>query len=255
MYTAAGKIDRSDTIDYSETVDRDELLKRYMPMVKRLAHHMMGRLPPSVEEDDLEQAGMIGLLDAISRYDVAQSAQFEAYAIQRIRGSMIDELRHTDWVPRSVRQSMRKIEKTIGTLQNKLGRPPGEKEIADAMNIPLADYQFMLGDARGHQLVYFEDFGESDEDDSFLEKQHAGESTGPLPQLLDSNLRACLIAAIDNLPEREKLLMSLYYEQELNLREISEVFSVTESRICQLHGQAVARLRAKLREGAWITAA
>ena len=198
MYTATGKSEKSD------------LLTQYMPMVKRLAHHMMGRLPPSVEEDDMVQAGMLGLLDAISRYDQGQSAQFEAYAIQRIRGSMIDELRHTDWMPRSARQSMRKIEKAIGALQHQLGRQPSEGEIAEAMKIPLDEYQSMLGDARGHQLLYFEDFGESDESDSFLDKQSANEASMPLPQLLDANLRACIIAGIENLPEREKLLMSLY---------------------------------------------
>ncbi|QLQ02012.1 MAG: RNA polymerase sigma factor FliA [Thiobacillus sp.] len=245
MYTATGK---------SEKSEKNDLLAQYMPMVKRLAHHMMGRLPPSVEEDDLVQAGMIGLLDAISRYDEAQSAQFEAYAIQRIRGSMIDELRQSDWMPRA-RQSMRKIEQAINTLQHKLGRQPSETEISESMKIPLAEYQAMLGDARGHQLLYFEDFGESDEDDSFLDKQSADEASMPLPQLLDANLRACIIAGIENLPEREQLLMSLYYEQELNLREISEVFGVSESRICQLHGQAIARLRAKLKEDAWIVAA
>ena len=246
MYTATGK---------SEKGGKDDLLTQYMPMVKRLAHHMMGRLPPSVEEDDIVQAGMMGLLDAISRYDEAQSAQFEAYAIQRIRGSMIDELRHSDWMPRSARQSMRKIEKVIGALQHQLGRQPNEGEIAAAMQIPLDEYQSMLGDARGHQLLYFEDFGESDESDSFLDKQSANESSMPLPQLLDANLRACIIAGIENLPEREQLLMSLYYEQELNLREISEVFGVSESRICQLHGQAIARLRTKLKEDSWIVAA
>jgi RNA polymerase sigma factor for flagellar operon FliA len=201
------------------------------------------------------QAGMMGLLDAISRYDEAQSAQFEAYAIQRIRGSMIDELRQSDWMPRSARSSMRKIEQAISTLQHQLGRQPTEGEIARAMNLPLTEYQSMLGDARGHQLLYFEDFGESDESDSFLDKQSADESGMPLPQLLDANLRACIIAGIENLPEREQLLMSLYYEQELNLREISEVFGVTESRICQLHGQAIARLRAKLKEDSWIAEA
>lgn len=246
MYTATGK---------SEKSEKNDLLVLYMPMVKRLAHHMMGRLPPSVEEDDLVQAGMIGLLDAISRYDEAQSAQFEGYAIQRIRGSMIDELRQSDWMPRSARQSMRKIEQAINALQHKFGRQPSETEIAEYMKIPLAEYQSMLGDARGHQLLYFEDFGETDEGDSFLDKQSAGEDSMPLPQLLDANLRACIIAGIENLPEREQLLMSLYYEQELNLREISEVFGVSESRICQLHGQAVARLRAKLKEDAWIVAA
>ncbi len=246
MYTATGKAQRD---------EKGELLTQYMPMVKRLAHHMMGRLPPSVEEDDLVQAGMIGLIDAISRYDEAQSAQFEAYAIQRIRGSMIDELRHLDWMPRSARQSMRKIEDVISKLQHRLGRQPNEAEIAAEMKLPIAEYQDMLGDARGHQLLYFEDFGNADEDDSFLDKQSADEASMPLPQLLDANLRACIIAGIENLPEREQLLMSLYYEQELNLREIAEVFGVSESRICQLHGQAIARLRAKLKEDAWIAQA
>ncbi len=246
MYTVTGR---------SEKGEKGDLLTLYMPMVKRLAHHMMGRLPPSVEEDDIVQAGMMGLLDAISRYDEAQSAQFEAYAIQRIRGSMIDELRHSDWMPRSARQSMRKIEKAIGMLQHQLGRQPSEGEIAAAMQIPLEAYQSLLGDARGHQLMYFEDFGESDESDTFLDKQSANESSMPLPQLLDANLRACIIAGIENLPEREQLLMSLYYEQELNLREIAEVFGVSESRICQLHGQAIARLRTKLKEDAWIAEA
>ena len=243
MYTASGKCETSG------------LLTQYMPMVKRLAHHMMGRLPPSVEEDDLVQAGMIGLLDAISRYDQAQSAQCEAYAIQRIRGSMIDELRQSDWMPRSARQSMRKIEKAIGMLQHQLGRQPKGSEIAASMKIPLAEYQAMLGDARGHQLLYFEDFGESDEEDSFLDKQSDKEGNMPLPQLLDANLRACIIAGIEGLPEREKLLMSLYYEEELNLREISEVFGVSEARVCQLHSQAIARIRSKLKEDAWIVAA
>ncbi len=243
MYSANGK----------KTEEKGDLLTTYMPMVKRLARNMMGRLPPNVDENDIVQAGMMGLLDAISRYDEAQSGQFEAYAIQRIRGSMLDELRQSDWMPRSLRKSMREIEKTISGLQNRLGRHPSEKEIAEAMKIPLADYQSMLGDARGHQLLYFEDFGSDDEEDSFLDKQRADDSWIPLQQLLDRGLRDSLIAAIEDLPEREKLLMSLYYEQELNLREISEVYGVSESRICQLHSQAVARLRAKLKDGKWIS--
>lgn len=245
MYTATGK----------RTADPDALLTQYMPMVKRLAHHMMGRLPPSVEEDDIVQAGMMGLLDAIGRFDEAQSAQFEAYAIQRIRGSMIDELRSADWMPRAARQTMRKIEASISSLQNKLGRQPSETEIAAAMNMPLADYQSTLGDARGHQLLYFEDFGESNEDDSFLDKQAAGDGSMPLPQLLDTRLRECIIAGINALPEREQQLMSMYYEQDMTLKEIATVFGVTESRICQLHGQAISRIRARLKDGQWIAQA
>lgn len=247
MYTATGR---------AEADEKTDLLTQYMPMVKRLAHHLMGRLPPSVEEDDMVQAGMMGLLDAISRFDEAQAGQFEAYAIQRIRGSMLDELRQSDWLPRSVRQSMRKIEKAMEGLQHQLGRQPKESEIAAALKISLTEYQAMLSDARGHQLLYFEDFGDSgEEDDSFLDKQPGDENSTPLPQLLDANLRACIVAGIEGLPHREKLLMSLYYEEGLNLREISEVFEVSEARVCQLHGQAIARIRAKLREDAWIVAA
>jgi RNA polymerase sigma factor for flagellar operon FliA len=242
MYTATDK----------RTADPNALLTQYMPMVKRLAHHMMGRLPPSVEEDDIVQAGMMGLLDAIGRYDDAQSAQFEAYAIQRIRGSMIDELRAADWMPRAARQTMRKIESSISRLQNTLGRQPSETEIAAAMDMPLAEYQSTLGDARGHQLLYFEDFGESSEDDSFLDKQAAGEGAMPLPQLMDARLRECIVAGINALPEREQQLMSMYYEQDMTLKEIAAVFGVTESRICQLHGQAISRIRARLKDGQWI---
>ena len=228
MYTASGK----------READPEELLRQYMPMVKRLAHHMMGRLPPSVEEDDIVQAGM-----------------FEAYCIQRIRGSMIDELRSADWLPRSARQSMRRIETAIGSLQHRLGRQPSEGEIAAELDMPLDEYQSTVFEARGHQLLYFEDFGEVDDEDSYLDKQAATEESEPLPQLLDEGLRQAIVDGIIALPEREQQLMSMYYEQELTLKEIAAVFGVTESRISQLHSQAVSRIRARLKEGLWISAA
>lgn len=238
MYTVKGKADKS------------KLLTDNMPLVKRLAHHMKAKLPPSVEVDDLVQAGMIGLLDAISRYEETHGAQFETYAVLRIRGAMLDELRNSDWLPRSLRQNMRKIEAAMSSLQQKLGHPPSESEVAKLLKLSLADYQDMLGDGGGHQLVYYEDFHDSEGNDSFLDR-YAVDDADPLRSLLDGDFRQAVISAIDALPPREKILMGLYYEEEMNLKEIGAVMGVSESRVSQLHTQAVARLRATLREQAW----
>ena len=201
--------------------------------------------------DDLVQAGMIGLLDAISRYEETHGAQFETYAVLRIRGAMLDELRNSDWLPRSLRQNMRKVEAAMSTLQQRLGRPPSESEVAKSLKLSLADYQEMLGDSGGHQLVYYEDFHDDDGNDSFLDRYASDEEADPLRSLLDGDFRQAVIDAIDALPEREKMLMGLYYEEELNLKEIGAVMGVSESRVSQLHTQAVARLRASLRERSW----
>jgi RNA polymerase sigma factor for flagellar operon FliA len=221
-----------------------------MPLVKRLAHHMKAKLPPSVEVDDLVQAGMIGLLDAISRYEETHGAQFETYAVLRIRGAMLDELRNSDWLPRSMRQNMRKIEAAMSSLQQKLGHPPTESEVAKLLKLSLADYQDMLSDGGGHQLVYYEDFHDNEGNDSFLDR-YAVDDADPLRSLLEGDFRQAVIDAIDALPPREKILMGLYYEEEMNLKEIGAVMGVSESRVSQLHTQAVARLRAALREQAW----
>jgi RNA polymerase sigma factor for flagellar operon FliA len=201
--------------------------------------------------DDLIQAGMIGLLDAVSRYEETHGAQFETYAVQRIRGAMLDELRSSDWLPRSIRQNMRKIEVAITTLQQRHGRSPSETEIAGELKISLAEYQEMLGDGGGHQLIYYEDFHDNDGNESFLDRYCVDESSDPLQALLNGDFRAAVVDAISSLPEREKIVMGLYYEQELNLKEIGAVMGVSESRICQLHSQAIARLRSKLREEEW----
>jgi len=239
MYTVKGK------------VNKDSLLTEHMPLVKRLAHHMKAKLPPSVEVDDLVQAGMIGLLDAIGRYEETHGAQFETYAVMRIRGAMLDELRSSDWMPRTMRQDMRKIETAMTALQQKLGRPPSESEVAKSLKLSLADYQEMLSEGGGHQLVYYEDFKNEDGSDSFLDRYAHDEDADPLRALMDTDFRQAVIDAIDHLPPREKLLMGLYYEEELNLKEIGAVLGVSESRVSQLHTQAVARLRATLREQAW----
>jgi RNA polymerase sigma factor for flagellar operon FliA len=238
MYTVKGK------------ADKNQLLTDHMPLVKRLAHHMKAKLPPSVEVDDLVQAGMIGLLDAISRYEETHGAQFETYAVLRIRGAMLDELRNSDWLPRSMRQNMRKIEAAMSSLQQKLGHPPTESEVAKLLKLSLSEYQDMLSDGGGHQLVYYEDFHDNEGNDSFLDR-YAVDDADPLRALLDTDFRQAVIDAIDALPPREKILMGLYYEEEMNLKEIGAVMGVSESRVSQLHTQAVARLRAALREQAW----
>ena len=238
MYTVKGK------------TDKNNLLTEHMPLVKRLAHHMKAKLPPSVEVDDLIQAGMIGLLDAISRYEETHGAQFETYAVLRIRGAMLDELRSSDWLPRSMRQNMRKIEAAMSALQQKLGHAPSESEVARSLKLSLSEYQDMLSDGGGHQLVYYEDFHGDEGSDSFLDR-YAVDDADPLRSLMDGDFRQAVIDAIDALPPREKILMGLYYEEELNLKEIGAVMGVSESRVSQLHTQAVARLRATLREQAW----
>lgn len=233
MYTASG------------TLDKNQLVTQYAPLVKRIAYHLMAKLPASVQVDDIIQNGMLGLLDAINRYEEGLGAQFETYAVQRIRGSMLDGLRENDWLPRSLRRDMRRIEAAIHALEQQYGRQPTESELAQALGMPLAEYQRMLQEARGYQLVYFEDFKDEGDDD-YLERHFVGNGADPVEILLDASMREQLVKAIEDLPEREKTVMGLYYEEDLNLREIGEVLGVSESRICQLHSQAIARLRSRI---------
>lgn len=228
--------------------DKEQLITQFAPLVKRLAFHLMAKLPASVQVDDLIQNGMIGLLDALNRFEDGMGAQFETYAVQRIRGAMLDGLRENDWLPRGVRREMRRIEGAIQKLEHQLGRQPSEQELADSLGMPLGEYQKLLQDARGHQLIHLEDLS-SDDEEGYLERHASGPSVDPLVVLEEASVRNALVAAIAALPEREKMVMALYYEQDLNLREIGEVLDVTESRVCQLHSQAVARLRAAVLVG------
>ena len=236
MYTAKGQL------------DRNALIRQYQPLVHRLAHHMMAKLPASVEVDDLIQVGLIGLSEALSRYETGQGAQFETFATQRIRGAMLDELRENDWMSRGSRKNQKDIEQALRRLEHQLGRSPIESEIAAELGLSLSDYQSLLGKVRGTQLIYLEDMGRSSEgDDGFLDRHVADHDADPLNLLGDQRLREALVTAIKTLPEREQFVMSMYYEQDMNLKEIAAVLNVTESRVCQLHSQAVARLRAKMR--------
>lgn len=235
MYTAAA------------TRDTTQYLKQYAPLVKRIAYHMMAKLPASVEIDDIIQTGMLGLLDAINLYEESHGAKFETYAAQRIRGAMLDGLRQVDWLPRSFRRDLRRIESAIAKLEQRFGRPPSEKEVALELDVALGDYQKMLQDARGYQLVSFEDLNHDDDSD-YLDRHCQDSGANPLDVLLDRKFRERLVKGIDALPEREKTVMGLYYEEELNFREIGETLGVSESRVCQLHTQAIARLRSQIRD-------
>ncbi|QJQ96576.1 MULTISPECIES: RNA polymerase sigma factor FliA [Halomonadaceae] len=230
MYTAQGKIDQG------------ALLEQYLPVVRRQALALQVKLPASVELDDLIQAGMVGLLDCLSRYDAAHGATFTTYASQRIRGAMIDELRSRDWVPRSVRRSARALGEAIRRTEQRLGRAAEEREVAAELNMELDEYHQLLGDTNSGQLLPFEEIVSEG-------REPEADDTGPLSPfaaLMQGEQRERLVSAIDQLPEREKLLLGLYYQEELNLKEIGAVLGVSESRVCQLHSQAVSRLRAKL---------
>jgi RNA polymerase sigma factor for flagellar operon FliA len=236
MYTAKGRLDNS------------SLIRQYSPLVRRLAHQMIAKLPANIEIDDLIQVGLIGLTDALSRFDIGQGVQFETFATQRIRGAMLDELRGGDWMSRGSRRQQREIESAVRKLEQKLGRAPLESEIAIEMGVPLEEYQDLLGKVRGTQLVYLEDMSGDEGDEDFLDRHVADNSNNPLLKLQDHRMREALVAAIKNLPEREQFMMSMYYEHDMNLKEIAVVLKVTESRVCQLHSQAIARLRVKLRD-------
>jgi RNA polymerase sigma factor for flagellar operon FliA len=236
MYTAKGRLDSG------------SLLKQYSPLVRRLAHQLIAKLPANVEIDDLIQVGMIGLNDALCRFDPSQGVQFETFATQRIRGAMLDELRGSDWMSRGDRKQQRMIETAVHKLEQKLGRAPTESEIAAEMGMKLTDYQELLGKVRGTQLVYLEDMSGDDGDEDFLDRHMVDTDSNPLGRLSDRKMREALVAAIENLPQREQYVMSMYYEHDMNLKEIAAVLGVTESRVCQLHSQSIARLRTRMRE-------
>jgi len=221
-----------------------EVVERHTELVRRIAHHLAARLPSSVEVDDLVQAGMIGLIEASRNFDSEQGASFETYASIRIRGSMIDEIRRGDWTPRSVHRKTREAAEAMRRLEQASGRAASGSEVAEALGLSVEDYGRLMEDAASGQVLSLD----SHVDDHGEVNVVAGPASSPERALQAAEFRRALAGAIGKLPEREQLILSLYYEQELNLREIGAVLGVSESRVCQIHGQAMVRLRAVLEE-------
>jgi RNA polymerase sigma factor for flagellar operon FliA len=241
--TGASVYDNVQTEGDDKDENLDEVVNRYAPLVKRIAHHLLLRMPASVQVDDLIQSGMIGLLEASRKYDVTKGASFETYAGIRIRGSMLDEVRKGDWAPRSVHRKSRKVAEAIKAIEARTGKDAKVQDIVKEMDIDLNSYFAILQDASGSRLFSFDDV--MDGDDSAIEMA-VGDLPGPCDGLQRSTFKAHLAKAIDGLPDREKLVLALYYDEELNLKEIGEVIGVSESRVSQIHSQAALRLRARL---------
>lgn len=225
---------------------KENPLLRHAGLVKRIAYHLLNRLPPSVQVDDLIQAGMLGLLEASRNYDPTQGASFETFAGIRIRGAMLDEIRRLDWTPRSVHRKARQLSEAMQAVENATGRDATPHEVAEKMGISLDDYHAIVADASRTKLFSYDQPEVSGEFNDVQPQQ-----SNPFEELNQEGFQQDLATAIRSLPEREQLVMSLYYDNELNLKEIGQVLEVSESRVCQIHGQALLRIRAKMQ--AWVS--
>lgn len=228
---------------------REQLVQQHAGLVKRIAYHLITRLPASVDVEDLIQAGMIGLLEAGSNYRPGQGASFETFASIRIRGAMIDQLRQDGWAPRSISKQLREMSEAVHRLEGRLGREAQAHEIAAEMGVSLDEYYRVLQDSSSVRLCSLDQAGESG--DEAMEISDDATAT-PADNVAQAGFQQALAAQIDGLPEREKLVMALYYQQELNLKEIGEVLEVSESRVSQIHSQAIVRLKGRLRD--WLAA-
>jgi RNA polymerase sigma factor FliA len=230
----------------AETLESSEdLVERHMDLVKRIAYHLAGRLPMTIPVQDLIQAGAMGLLEAAQQYDKRHGASFETYAGIRIRGAMLDEARRLSWAPRSTHRSMRQIGEAVRAVELRVGRSASAAEVAQELGVDLGAYHDMLRKVAERRVFNLEDLLGADNDGG---DTLPGDAADPADEYLRSSFHAAVAEAIVSLPEREKQVLSMYYDEELNLREIGEVLGVTESRVCQIHGQALVRLRSRLAE-------
>lgn len=218
----------------------EDLVTEHVELVNRIAHHLIARLPASVDVNDLKQSGMVGLLEAANNFDASRGASFETYAGIRIRGAMLDDIRKHDWTPRSVHHKYRRVTEAINAIEGETGQAASAEEIASHVGISIDDYHKILADSASSRLFSFE---ETLEEPTLQRKAPSADTPRPDQALYQSQFREQLSGSIDQLPERERLVLSLYYERELNMKEIGAVLDVSESRVCQIHGQAVMRLR------------
>ena len=224
---------------------RDELILKYTPLIRYIADRLAMRLPPSISRDELISAGVVGLVDALGKFDADMGIQFRTYAEHRIKGAMLDELRKMDWVPRSVRKATQRIEEAILSLESRLGREPEDFEIAKELGLEIDAYFEMIRKGAGIGLLCLDEI--LSEKSTTKYSLYASDTTTPLDTLKTEELKKCIAQAISRLSEKEQLVISLYYYEELTLKEIAGVLNLTESRVCQIHAKAIVRLRAKLR--------
>ncbi len=228
--------------------EKDQLIVEYSPLIKFIAQRIASRLPANIELDDLISSGVIGLMDAIDKYDPSRDNKFKTYAEFRIRGAILDELRSQDWVPRSIRDKAKLLDKTLVQLESELGRIPTEEEIGKALDMSSEEYHDLLNQVRPVSLLSIDDtqtFSQVDKK-SIMNLLEGTKLNNPFTQLSIKTIKSVVTQAIEELPERQRLVLSLYYYEDLNLKEIGDVLRVTESRVSQLHAQAVSRLRSKL---------
>jgi RNA polymerase sigma factor for flagellar operon FliA len=225
--------------------NQESLVAHHAVLVKRIGHHLMGRLPNSVQLDDLLQAGMMGLLEAARHYDASKGAAFETYAGIRIKGYMLDEVRRNDWVPRSVHRNSRMISEAVKAVENRLGREAKDHEICLELGVSLSEYHEMLQDSLGSHVYGFDDLGVTDD---LLYVEGLGHANEPHHRVMHDDLMSHLAHVIDALPQKERLTLSLYYEQDLNLKGIGEILGVSESRVSQILSQATLRIKARMME-------
>ncbi len=232
------------------TENREEVIKQYSPMIKYVANRIAMRLPPHIEMDDLVSVGVLGLIDAITKYDPTRGAKFKTYAEFRVRGAILDELRSMDWVPRSVRQKASNVDSVVQKLQSKLGRPPEDEEVAGEMGISLDQFFDTLNETKSMPVLSLEGLGiakETGEQQSLLDCLAGKGDTDPQTQIRLNELKEIIAQAIDTLPEQARLMISLYYYEELTMKEIGAVLDVTESRVSQIHSKAVFKLCTELK--------
>lgn len=250
LYTPTPTPGRAAIAAYSQQSSAPAMgaLQQYTPMVNQLARQLLSKLPANVALDDLVQSGMLGLMDAMQRFDPSQGAQFETFASQRVRGAMLDELRAADCAPRALRKQQKELNACVQKLQHRLGRQPKDSEIALDMGLAIDELQSLQAQVSASQMSSLEGLSGED-DDAYLDRHGPVDGAGsPDAKLGDARMRAALVQAINALPERDQQIMGMYYEHEMTLKEIAMVFGITESRVSQLHSQTVAKLRVSMRE-------